>query len=300
MERDHAGAKKQVDLGLEISPNSAPLVRYRGVILRAEGGHWEEALAWLDRSVALDPMSSQNAAALGYHLTLMRRHEEARQSLERALDLSPSNEGAIRSMAVLLAAEGDLRGAREFQREAARHMEKVYLIATLAVFEDLFWLLDDEWQEILLGLGPEPFGGARADRHLAFAHTYYYRGELDSCAEHAEQARLAYEEELAVVPDDPQVKSLMGVALAYLGRRDDALEHGREGVRLWEIKRDLPYPYCQLLLVRINILLGEYEDAIDLLEPLLDVPFYLTPGWLSIDPLFDPLRDNPRFQALVE
>ena len=59
-------------------------------------------------------------------------------------------------------------------------------------------------------------------------------------------------------------------------------------------------PYATLQLVRIHILLGEYEPALDLLEPLLEVPFYLTPGWLSIDPMFDPLRGHPKFQDLIE
>jgi hypothetical protein len=53
-------------------------------------------------------------------------------------------------------------------------------------------------------------------------------------------------------------------------------------------------------LVRIYIETGEYEKALDRLEPLLKVPYNLSPGWLRIDPTFDPLRKNPRFQKLVE
>ena len=58
-------------------------------------------------------------------------------------------------------------------------------------------------------------------------------------------------------------------------------------------------PYYQHELVRIYMLVGEPEKALDRLEPLLKIPYYLSPGWLKIDPNFDPLRDNPRFQKLV-
>jgi hypothetical protein len=58
-------------------------------------------------------------------------------------------------------------------------------------------------------------------------------------------------------------------------------------------------PYIQLQLARIYLLVGEPETALDQLEPLLRIPYYLSPGWLRIDPTFDPLRNNPRFKKLV-
>ena len=58
-------------------------------------------------------------------------------------------------------------------------------------------------------------------------------------------------------------------------------------------------PYFQHQLARIYIIVGEPEKALDQLEPLLEIPYYLSPGWLRIDPNFDPLRTNPRFQRLA-
>ena len=58
-------------------------------------------------------------------------------------------------------------------------------------------------------------------------------------------------------------------------------------------------PYYQHQLVRIHLLLGDKQKAIDLLEPLLQVPYHLSPGWLRVDPTFDGLRGNPRFERLA-
>jgi hypothetical protein len=58
--------------------------------------------------------------------------------------------------------------------------------------------------------------------------------------------------------------------------------------------------YIQHELVRIISSLGEPEKALDQLEPLLKIPYYLSPGWLKIDPTFAPLRGNPRFEGAGE
>jgi hypothetical protein len=90
------------------------------------------------------------------------------------------------------------------------------------------------------------------------------------------------------------------LTLAYLGRKAEAIREGQRGVEITPISRDAYIgPYLQLQLVRIYLVVGEPEQALDQLEPLLHMPFYLSPGWLRVDPNFAPLKGNPRFERLV-
>ena len=91
------------------------------------------------------------------------------------------------------------------------------------------------------------------------------------------------------------------MALAYLGRKAEAIREGERGLSLQSISRDgYSGPYNQHLLARIYLLVGEQEKAVTLIDELLRIPYFLSPGWLQIDPTFDPVRKNPRFQKLVE
>ena len=58
-------------------------------------------------------------------------------------------------------------------------------------------------------------------------------------------------------------------------------------------------PYYQQLMARIYMITGEQDKAVEILESILKVPYYLTPAWLAIDPTWAPLRGNPRFQRLI-
>jgi tetratricopeptide (TPR) repeat protein len=105
---------------------------------------------------------------------------------------------------------------------------------------------------------------------------------------------------LKATPDDGQRLVFLGLALAYLGRRAEAVKEGERAVALWPIARDGYFgPYLQHQLARIYTVVGEPDKAIDQLEALLKTPYFLSPGWLRIDPNFESLRGNPRFQKLV-
>jgi len=292
IENDRDGAEEQIALGLEVVPNDPRLQRW----LAARTWTREDRLAYLERAAALDPLSVAAATRVGIHQLDSRRYREAQEWLDRAFSLGPTNLEVIWHRTKLFLAQGDLEGAKTFVRKSAERVDQAELVATLASYFELYWVLDDDWQELLFRLGPEFFGGEdNGGRYLAFAHTHHLRGARKQMLANAEIARAKFTQVLAELPDDDQTNSYLGTALAYLGREEEAVAHGRRGVEL--SRRGY---YLQLQLVRIHIILGQPEPALDQLEPLLEVPFYLSPGWLSIDPLFDPLRDHPRFQALLE
>jgi tetratricopeptide (TPR) repeat protein len=153
---------------------------------------------------------------------------------------------------------------------------------------------------LLLRLTPTAFNGDRAYWGLALAGTYRLRGDQAKARAYADSARLAYQQQLQATPDDPGRRVLLGQVLAYLGRKPEAIAEGQRSVALLPISKDAVLgAHNQHHLAWIYVLVGEPEKALDQLEPLLEIPYYLSPGWLNVDPSFAPLRGNPRFDRLV-
>ena len=216
------------------------------------------------------------------------------------MTLSPGNLDLIENAAMIYLARGDLDSARAVVRAAGPVTEPTALVAALANYWDLYWVLDDEQQLLLLRLPPSTYDGDRGSWGIIRAQTYYLRGDTTRARVYADSARQGFEATLQATPNDAQRRAFLGLALAYMGRKSEAIHEAERAVALAPASRDgYIGPYLQHLLARTYLLVGEPEKAIDQLEPLLEMPYYLSPGWLRIDPTFDPLRRNPRFQRLV-
>jgi serine/threonine-protein kinase len=296
---DNRQALAAVETGLKLAPNNVELL-VAAALSEQRLGQWDAALQHLAKAGALDPRSANTARRTGVTLIFLRRYSEAEATMDRALTLAPTNLDIIDRRAMVALAQGDLAGAQAVVRNGLVTVEPAALLAYLGTYVDLYWVLDDAQQLQLLTLPPSAWDNDRATWAIVRAQTYDLRGNQALARVYADSARLAIDEQLRATPADAQRHVFRGLALAYLGRKAEAIAEGERAVALLPVSRDAYFaPYIQHQLVRIYLLVGEPEKALDRLEPLLKMPYYLSPGWLRIDPTFARLKGNPRFERLV-
>ncbi len=299
VKRDFPRALEPVNQALAEDRGNADLLMVAASI-QMNLGRWDEAVANLDRARLVDPRSVRPAYRRAVCLLWMRRAAEATDAADRALELDPSYIPAIQIKAMAILSKGDLARARSWLTKQMTQVKSTDLLKQFGMYWDLMWLFDDAQCETFLGLNEDAFGGNPAARALTFAQTHASAGKTELVRRHAAEAEREFSKQLKDTPDDEQLHVLRGLALAYLGRRDEAIREGERSVELLPLSRDgYSAPYIQHQFVRIYMILGEKDKAVDLLEPLLKVPYYLTPAWLAIDPNFAPLKGHPRFEALL-
>ena len=117
-------------------------------------------------------------------------------------------------------------------------MDRAALFAYVATSNDLYWILDDAAQQQLLALPPSAFDDDSGTWGLVLAQIYQLRGDGVSGRVYADSARLAFEAQLRANPEDAQLHVLKGLALAYVGRKADAIAAGERGGQLLPVSRD--------------------------------------------------------------
>ncbi len=301
VKRESDSAQAALQAGLRLNPADPEALSASATLLRARG-QWDSAEVQLQRAADLDPRSAIRLSQLADNEIRLHRLPEARASAERAMQLAPGNVQIIQTRITVELAAGDLPAAQAIYRRAAAASaaNAAALPAYMAGWNELYWVLPDADQQVVLRLGPSAFDDDRLTWALSLAEIESLRGDQARMRVYADSARLAALDELKSAPDDGQLHCLYGVVLAYLGRKAEAIAEGQRGVALWPISRDaVNGPYMAHQLVRIYLLTGERERALDGIEALLTPRYYVTPGRLRIDPTFASLKGDPRFERLA-
>lgn len=296
---DQAGALKEYEAGLALSPNDPQLLRVTANVKRSLG-QVDEAIALARRGVELDPRSGPAHQSLGNHLMAKRATAAADSVFESAVVLLPSNLQVLLGRVMVRLQRGDLAGARTVIAAMPAGVSPTRMASFLAITWDLFWALSDEQQRLLFRLQPSDFDDDRVSWGLALAGTSFIRGDAARTKAYGDSARIELDARLKAIPDDNYLLALRSIAQAYAGNRAEAIRDGERAVQLLPLSKDgTSGGYNLHLLAKAYTVVGEQDKAVEALRQLLSHPYFLTREWIRIDPDFAPLKNNPGFQRLI-
>ncbi len=305
--RDYDHALEQFAWVRERQPNSPDVISAIGYIRRRQG-RWAEVVSDLTRATELDPRNHgvffDLAETYGY---LLRRYPEAERAIGRAISLAPNipTYHALRAYLYLMQ-DGNAARAKQVLRQAGSTLDPArILVGSAEENRVLVRVFAADFGEAFAHFPLRAAGGDTAAYYLAKAD--YYRVTSDTPRAHAyfDSARVVLEAKMAARPANKAAEQWpleMPLALAYagLGRKSAAIRLGREGTQLVPVSGDaLAGPIVLLELAEIYVRTGEYEAALDQLEYLLSIPSMVSIPLLRVDPLYAPVRGNPRFEKLL-
>jgi tetratricopeptide (TPR) repeat protein len=262
-------------------------------------GRWNEALTVMREAQSVDPRSIAPVRALAVTLLWMRKYEEALGISEKAILLSPEHPAPRQTKAMIYLAQGDLGGARKVVSEVGP-ADPTAMVVYMAQYWDLFWALDDQQQQLVLRLPVGAFDGDVFGRANVFAELYDLRGDAARSRAYADTAADAATTLTRDAPSDPYLLAQQALALAYQGRKAEAMKAADRSLSI-QTSADDAYSgtYNEHLAARVYLRCGKPDKALDILEHLVKIPYYLSPAWLKIDPEWKPLHGNPRFEKLT-
>ena len=311
VKHDNVRALAECEPLLQRFPNNAELV-----IALASGkgkaGDWQAELAGLQRAVELDPRNTKYLRYLADKYMSLRRFSEAEQTYQREIILAPDDWTARFNRALNLINQGRLSEARE----ATMAMPDTKLMTlTLALKYSDLQLIETytrDYDAALSAAGKIPalnrvptqaVPAGDIKKHTDTGFDLLYRGDEVGARQEFIQARDSLEAQRPGHLEDVDFHNADALAEAGLGDRIAALKAARKTVALAPIEDDVHNGSVYLLtLAEVHAHFGEADEAIPLVERLLNLPVtgdIITTAVLRLDPIWDPIRSDPRFQKLV-
>ena len=292
--RDYEGALEEVAIAERGLPNDVRILLLTSGIWRRQG-KFEAALNRFEAAFELSPQDARIAYNIGDSYRALRRYAEADRYYDLSISLAPDQRYAYGEKAYnYISWLGDTKLARDvLEKMPGKHRNVQRWSLEL-------WRLERNYEAILDFASSEsrPITWRAA---LLAAGAHRFMGEPELAHASYDSARSILEKELAAHPDDNRIHSALGFAYAGLGRKEEAVREGKRAVELYPVSEDQwdGTSVVQDLAV-IYTMVGEYDAALDEIDYLLSITGWWSVQDLRLDPIFDPLREHPRFQALSE
>jgi eukaryotic-like serine/threonine-protein kinase len=307
--KDYDTAVRYFEQARQFLPNSSQIPESLAYVARRRG-QWDRSESYFNEAERLDPRNVNLLSAHAASFVVLRHFPEAQRKLDQVLDIIPDDVDTLAQKAAIAQAEGDLPRAAALLAPLHPNADDTPALGTQvyqAILERRPAQIISRLKEILTK--PDPALG-------------YFNGQLrfwlgwaqEVASDHAaaqESWRHARRELEPFLKEQPDNYVLIGdVALANMGLGDKAaaLAFSERAMTVVSIEKDaVDGPSPIEILARVSAQTGEPDRAIAALQKVLSIPYTgplvsnvpLTPALLRLDPMFDPLRNDPRFQKLI-
>jgi tetratricopeptide (TPR) repeat protein len=293
--RDFDHAMEELEIAGRLLPNNADVFRTSARIERRLN-RWNEALRHFVKASELDPREPSMLSETILTYRLLRRYREADQTADRGIAMFPEAADQFWKRKGETALDrGDILQARVALEKISKPQNYPWLSFSVLFFEGHY--VEAE------GVAAAEWKDDTSIRYTALAVVSAVRAQHDpdKIRKYCLEARRAYEQPLLATKPEPVMLSEAGVIDAALGRKEDAIAECRRAVELRPVGRDaLEGPEYVMNLAVAYMWSGERDQAIEQLSSILNLPHGPSYGELKFDPCWDSLRDDPRFQKILE
>ena len=303
--RDFEGAVAAYQEAQRRLPNNAFLLQNLAYVLRRVG-RWQDAEPNYKKALELDPRDVSLLSSLGGEFyAYLRRFDEARAAVDRALQISPDSETSHAIKATILQNEGRLPEAAQELARVAESSTEDYVVGSRITqtmyerdFDRAIRVIEQKVNSVPAG---QPFDAITQIALVQLGFCQEWSGRHTDAQQSFTRAiqSIKPRPDTVVAPEANGLPEFLALAYAGLGQKQKALEQAEQAVKDYETDA-VNKPAAMVTRAQIQALFGDRDAAIAVLPQLLQVPAGLTVANLKLDPFWDPLRKDPRFQKLCQ